>query len=184
MGKRFFLLLFLFVFLLLLFIFSQKLTVGKTKAISIRNHKFTVEVADTDTLRVKGLSGRKNLDKNSGMLFVFQKPSFYSFWMKGMNFPLDFIWINDETIVDLTENVPISKEDKTRMSTYTSGVPVDKVLEVKAGTVESLKIVVGDKVEPHAQSVWHHLLQSSFPRLPCTRTVQDLRVGRNPEPKA
>lgn len=59
--------------------------------ISIDNKDIRVEVADTPKERKQGLSGRKNLAKDKGMLFVYKKPQKHSFWMKNMLFPLDFI---------------------------------------------------------------------------------------------
>lgn len=54
------------------------------------------EIADTDKKRQQGLSGRKYLAKDQGMLFVFDRPDYYGFWMKEMNFPIDLIWLNQD----------------------------------------------------------------------------------------
>ena len=51
--------------------------------------KIKVELAITPEARAQGLSGRPSLSENEGVLFVFDKPDKYSFWMKNMNFPLD-----------------------------------------------------------------------------------------------
>ncbi len=105
---------------------------------------FTVEVADTALHRMQGLSGRQPLMEREGMLFVFAKPSNQSFWMKGMAFPLDFIWIHQGRVVSITENArPISV---TGYRTYSSGSPVELVLEVSAGAVKKFGITVGDAV--------------------------------------
>lgn len=119
-----------------------------TKIVSIKEHSIKVEIADTPVLRTKGLSGRKHLAKDAGMLFVFPKATMHSFWMKKMHFPLDFIWINGNTVVDLTENV-LAPEDleSLDLTSYTPSESVDKVLEVNAGVVDSLNIQIGDKIK-------------------------------------
>jgi uncharacterized membrane protein (UPF0127 family) len=65
--------------------------------------------------------------------------------MKGMNFPLDFIWIRENKVVDITENAPA--ETKTIPSIYKPKEPVDMVLEVNAGVVKKDKIKIGDIIE-------------------------------------
>src|SRR5690606_29625859 len=73
--------------------------------IVINNHSFNIEIADTDQARQKGLSGRQKLPRGSGLLFIFPKPDYYSFWMKEMNFPIDIIWLDsDKKIVDIMVN--------------------------------------------------------------------------------
>src|SRR5438094_9545272 len=53
-----------------------------------------VEVARTDAEREKGLGGHAPLGQYDGMLFIFDQPAPYAFWMKGMTFPLDMLWID------------------------------------------------------------------------------------------
>lgn len=108
-----------------------------------------VEIADTVAKRGIGLGGRENLATDSGMLFVFEKEGTYQFWMKGLNFPLDFIWIRDGTVVDILPEVPNpspgqSDESLPRLEPV---VPVDKVLEVNSGYAQRYGIDVGDKIE-------------------------------------
>lgn len=104
---------------------------------------FNVEISDTPELRSLGLSSRKNLNADEGMLFIFPTAGFYSFWMKDMNFSLDFVWINGEKIIDLTENVPFPQSTE-KLSTYTSRFPADKILEIQSGAIKKNNIKVGD----------------------------------------
>lgn len=117
-----------------------------TPKLRINNHIFTYEIAITDEKRQKGLSGRKSLPQNHGMLFVFQDKGYHPFWMKGMKFPLDFIWIDDNTVVDLTENVPPPKEGEEPAHVVPKAL-VNRVFEVRAGTIKDLNIQIGDRVE-------------------------------------
>lgn len=101
-----------------------------------------VEVADSAPKRNKGLSGREKLEKNEGMLFVFNKPDRYGIWMKDMEFPIDIIWINDDKIVDITSNV-LHEDQKT---IYYPDSEVNFILEVNDSFVEENEIEIGDMV--------------------------------------
>lgn len=133
-------------FLLFLFFAYNPSPKIKTQTVTVNNYKLTVEVADNDALRSRGLSNRAKLDKDKGMLFVFPEDDFYRFWMKDMKFPLDFIWIDNDKIVDLTENVPPPKSPNEILSAFTAKYPFDKVLEINAGTIKSYNIRIGDKI--------------------------------------
>ncbi len=111
--------------------------------------KINIEVAVSDEDKRKGLGGRQSLATDSGMLFVFSKPDRYKFWMKGLSFPLDFIWISGDKIVDifLDAKVPEAGLADNALTIYTSNQPVDKVLEVNAGFVERNKIQIGDLIQ-------------------------------------
>lgn len=64
---------------------------------------FSLEAAETDQARIKGLSGRANLSVNSGMLFIFDSPNQQCFWMKDMLFNLDIIWTNESKHIEKIE---------------------------------------------------------------------------------
>lgn len=106
--------------------------------------KMSVEVAKKDFELSKGLSGRKSLAENSGMLFEIGERRFVTFWMKDMLFPIDIIWIDRELIVGITKNCPIPK-DKNNFLTFKSPQPVTSVLEVNAGFTNIKNISIGDK---------------------------------------
>ncbi|OGZ33897.1 MAG: hypothetical protein A2Y98_03465 [Candidatus Portnoybacteria bacterium RBG_19FT_COMBO_36_7] len=114
------------------------------KPLYINDVKILVEVADTAQKQVQGLSGRSSLPENQGMLFIFDRPDHYSFWMKEMNFTLDFIWISGRQIVQINEN--IQPQDYQPPKTLTPNEKVDMVLEVNAGLVQKMNIKVGDKI--------------------------------------
>lgn len=117
--------------------------------LQINGVTFNVEIADTESKRNKGLSDRESLATDSGMLFVFPKVDKYVFWMKGMKIPLDFIWIKDDTVVDLLPNIqpPKTGEKDENIPVYSSKQEFNKVLEVNMGTIEHLNINVGDMIK-------------------------------------
>ena len=121
-------------------------TTKSFKLLSLDGINLNIEVADNDSTRKKGLSGRESLASNSGMLFKFDKVGFYSLWMKGMKFPLDFIWIKNGLVVDLNKNVSpqVVNQLDTDLPIYTPKEIVDSVLEVNAGFIDANKISIGD----------------------------------------
>mgnify|MGYP001617426499 FL=1 len=104
-----------------------------------------VEVVKTSAEIQKGLSGRKYLDLESGLLFIFAKPDLYRFWMPDMHFPIDIIWINDKKVVGIEENVS-NEFNPAHPKFYTPPQPVQHVLEVNAQFAKNKKIRIGDPV--------------------------------------
>lgn len=117
----------------------------KTEEMKINGKIIKVEIADTLEKQEKGLSGRKFMPESQGMLFVFPDPDYYSFWMKDMNFSLDFIWINDNKIVEITKNVKLDDYQPPRVLVPKN--KVDKVLEINAGMADKMEIREGDMLE-------------------------------------
>lgn len=118
------------------------------KQLIVKNVIIDVEIVDNEEKRKVGLRGREKLPWNEGMLFVFPEEKKYRFWMKGMNFPLDFIFINNGKVVDVLKTVPNpdpSQKDET-LSIYEPIVPIGMMLEVNAGFVDQYGIVVGDNI--------------------------------------
>lgn len=112
--------------------------------VKIGDNVFSVEVADDIAERSRGLAHRDALPENGGMLFIFPAASVQGFWMKGMRFSLDIIWIKGNTIVGFAENLPPAGDEAPPV--YYSPEPVDKVLEVAAGTVARAGIMAGEKI--------------------------------------
>lgn len=115
--------------------------------VRIKNSTFFVEIAKTDVERGRGLSGRSSLPENAGMLFVFDAPGLYGFWMYGMHFSIDIIWISEEgRVVYIVEKAPPCQPDAT-CEVFRPQEEAKYVLEVNAGVCEKLGLKVGDLVE-------------------------------------
>ncbi len=106
--------------------------------------KFSVQIVDDQRSRAQGLSGRKELGSNEGMLFVFENQGLHSFWMRGMEFSLDFIWIRDGCVVGIERNAP--PDNSTNPKVYFPPEPIDNVLEINAGMSNIFNLKVGDEV--------------------------------------
>ena len=103
--------------------------------------------ADPESRRI-GLSGRGTLAERSGLLFLFDRADYWGVWMKGMRFPIDAIWIKNNAIVDIEEQMasPASEIDDFSLPVYRPDVPADMVLEVKSGFVNAHGLRIGDPV--------------------------------------
>lgn len=105
---------------------------------------FEIEVAKSDYQQQTGLMYRKHMDKNRGMLFVYddEQPRPY-FYMKNTYIALDLIYISaDKKVVDINKNAaPLNEK------VLTSNAPAQYVLEVNAGTADEKGIKEGDSVE-------------------------------------
>lgn len=87
---------------------------------------------------------RKSLGEREGMLFIYEQPGKLGFWMKNMQIPLDILWIDSRRqIVDIAKNVSPCKEECPTMEPQKEA---QYVLEIKAGSVDSYAIEIGDAV--------------------------------------
>ena len=103
---------------------------------------FTVEIADTEELRTRGLMFRQRLPEDKGMLFDFGSPRPVSMWMKNTYIPLDMLFIRpDGSIAYIAENTVPKSLDAIGVSE-----PVLGVLELAAGTSRKNGIRAGDMV--------------------------------------
>ena len=118
----------------------------KNPTVTINGRKFQVTVADSQKEQEIGLSETKSLPQEKGMIFLFEKPGFYSFWMKNMKLPIDIIYINNDQIVTIQSNVQPAKNEESPII-YTSTEPSDKVLEINSGLAEKYDLKKGDMVK-------------------------------------
>ncbi len=139
---------FLTLLLIFLFTFARSYASKKYVVVMVGGRKVLAEVTKTQEEKTKGLSGRESLAESSGMLFIFDKAGIYPFWMKGMKFPLDFIWIAGGKVVDVTEDAPVpTPSEKPIYTVYQPQKPAQYVLEVNAGFVKKNAINIGDSVQ-------------------------------------
>lgn len=116
---------------------------GARVRIKIAGAEVQAEVARSAAKKTQGLSGREQLGDADGMLFLFEENGAYSFWNKDMRFALDILWIDDDTVADVSENLPIFQESP---AVRTPSVKGNKALEVNAGFVKKYDIQKGDKI--------------------------------------
>lgn len=115
---------------------------AKGPSVVIGEASFAVEVADTPELWERGLGYRDSLCESCGMLFVFDRPGIYGFWMKGMRFPIDILWIRNGTITHIEHSVDFRDQQKV----YSPTELADSVLELNAGICEKNEIREGERI--------------------------------------
>jgi uncharacterized membrane protein (UPF0127 family) len=106
----------------------------------------SAELAITPEEKERGLMFRETMEFDQGMLFIFDEEGSYSFWMKNMVIPLDFIWLDkDRRIVHMEQNVPPCKQEPC--PTYSSKIPALFFLELKAGSIEQRQLKIFDRLD-------------------------------------
>src|SRR3989338_6223571 len=97
--------------------------------IKIGEAEVMAEVVKSDAEKHTGLSGREKLDAGTGMFFVFDSSSKYSFWKK------------DSKVVNISENMPDFKPSP--IYPFPPQAEANFVLEVNAGFVKEKNIKIG-----------------------------------------
>ncbi len=105
----------------------------------------TVQIADTQALRERGLMGQTSLGPDSGMAFVWAEPTQSTFWMKDTPIPLSIaFWDANGRIVAVREMTPCTADP---CETYGSPVAYVGAVEAGMGWFKAHGVNVGDVVE-------------------------------------
>ncbi|HZE87321.1 MAG TPA: DUF192 domain-containing protein [Methylomirabilota bacterium] len=129
------------------FQFNNKYSALKPNgSVTIGTHTFDVEVVKSSKDEEIGLTKYRSIKEAQGMLFFFTQPSSPTFWMKNMKFPIDIIFINNNTIVSFVQNVPAQLPTTQNPPLYQPEGASNYVLEINAGLVKKYNIKKGDNV--------------------------------------
>lgn len=146
-------------FLFTVLVFAPPVSKERAAEVLLRNVLFRVDIVETPLERSRGLSGRDSIPEfglkpdgsaiEGGMLFPFEKPGIYSFWMKGMRFPIDILWLMDNRVVFIVKAAPapLPKTPPSELPVYQPPVEANAVLELNAGASDRFGIAVGDIAE-------------------------------------
>ncbi len=114
---------------------------------TIAGVKVNLEMAITPAEKAQGLSNRKSLPEDTGMLFVFDNKATPGFWMIDMHFPIDIIWILNDKVIGIAKNAqPELGKRPMDLKRYYPPEAINYVLEVNAGFTDKNGIEVGDSV--------------------------------------
>jgi hypothetical protein len=104
------------------------------------------DIADTQEKKSLGLGVRESMDEGEAMLFPFDNEGQHSFWMHGMKFPIDIIWLDsDKTVVHIEHSLqPCTPLD---CPSYKPERDAKYVLETVAGFAERRGITDGTRAE-------------------------------------
>jgi uncharacterized membrane protein (UPF0127 family) len=112
--------------------------------VEINGQNLKLIVAKEHDTVIKGLSWRKKIPFD-GMMFFFDKPIKISFWMRGMNFPIDIVWVSNNVVIGVTQNAkPEPGVAEKNLKLYSPPAEVDMVIELSAGRAKQLNIKAGN----------------------------------------
>lgn len=117
--------------------------------IKVGTKDYNLYISKTSQQLEKGLARFDEIKDNEGMIFIFDTPGTYSFWMKDMKFNIDIIFLDEnKKVVNIFPNV--------KFDTYKSPYDYENfkpdyeskyVIELKEGEIKANGIKVGDMVE-------------------------------------
>lgn len=108
----------------------------------IGSQTYTLEVANTDAARQKGLMERDSMPADHGMIFVFEDTRELSFWMKNTRIPLEILYLDDGgRVVSIREMKPYDR------SSVPSDGPAKYAIELNVGQVKESGVKPGDVLE-------------------------------------
>lgn len=152
---------------------------SRTAKVTIAGETFDLELALDDESRFRGLSGRTEIARNGGMLFVFPDVSVrvQGFVMRDCPIPIDIIYVGrDGRVVSMfamTPEAPRSDDERelsppfsgaprwawvnakyeARLQQYNSRYPAQYVIELAGGRLKDLKVQEGDLIEFDRESL-------------------------------
>ena len=124
----------------------------------IGGEKFSLEVAGDPSKRELGLMNRAEIPDHGGMLFVFpdHEVMVHRFWMMNCPIDMDIIYLDRQGFVTTTHRMKamirkpgesdVDYQTRAENEKYSSNLPAQFAIELKAGTVERLKVKVEDRV--------------------------------------
>lgn len=111
--------------------------------VELDGQRYTVEIADDDAERTRGLMFRDRLAQDSGMLFIHEREAPRAYWMKNTRIPLDILYFDDDRrLVSQQRNVPPCTLGNA-CPPYPSDEPARYVLELNAGEATRLQLQEG-----------------------------------------
>jgi len=133
----------LFLAVLILLIGVNNWQLRQFRWVKLGDNRYLVVIARSPQARTQGLSDRTDIGAQ-GMLFIQPQTARHIFWMNRMKMPLDFIWLKDDQVVDLHQNVPTPVE-LGEIARVQPGEPASYVLEVPSGFIEREQVEIGTR---------------------------------------
>lgn len=111
--------------------------------ISIGGSELQLQIALKSAEQQKGLMHRKSLDKDHGMLFLFDRPDKRGFWMRNTRIPLDIGYFDASG--QLLEVHKLFPYDETSVNSRSREVLI--AIETNRGWYAANGIQVGDRID-------------------------------------
>lgn len=114
--------------------------------VEIGGERFSVEIADDDAERARGLMFRDHLAADAGMLFLHEREEPLAYWMKNTRIALDILYFDaGRKLVSQQRDVPPCTLGN-RCPPYPSAAPARYVLELNAGQAAKLGLRDGAEI--------------------------------------
>ncbi|MFO0765003.1 MAG: DUF192 domain-containing protein [Patescibacteria group bacterium] len=114
------------------------------QAVTLNGKTLNLEIARTPASIVQGLSGRKRMTKDEGMLFIMPNVENQNFWMKDMKFALDIVYLREGKVVDIAT---LQRPSLAGIPSHQSVTEADMVLELNEGMVKEYKLEIGTQTD-------------------------------------
>ena len=114
--------------------------------VELGGQRYSVEVADDEAERARGLMFRDQLEAGHGMLFIHEFEGPQAYWMKNTRIPLDILYFDDaRKLVSQQRDVPPCTLGDG-CPPYPSDAPARFVLELNAGEAARLGLADGAEI--------------------------------------
>lgn len=117
--------------------------------VELASRQFSLELALTPEQRYQGLSDRRELAADGGMLFVFPQPEVLSFVMRRCHVPLDIVYLNASGGIVAMHEMKLEPEGtpESGLKPYSSLWPAQYAIEVRGGTLRELGLRPGQVIQ-------------------------------------
>lgn len=111
--------------------------------VELAGQRYSVEIADDEAERARGLMFRDDMPAGHGMLFIHEREEPQAYWMKNTRIPLDILFFDDaRRLVTQQRDVPACSLGDA-CPPYPSDAPARYVLELNAGEAARLQLQDG-----------------------------------------
>jgi uncharacterized membrane protein (UPF0127 family) len=114
----------------------------ETTKVTLGTVPLTVEVADSEAERAKGLMKRDAMAEDHGMIFVYPDVGVRGFWMKDTKIPLSIAFLDRDGVIKRIADMKPFDRDRT-----SSLYPAKYAIEVNQGWFDRHQVKVGDTVD-------------------------------------
>ena len=120
---------------------------GNSQWVELDGQRYSVEIADDDAERARGLMFRDELAADRGMLFIHDREEPQAYWMKNTRIPLDILYFDGaRRLVAQQRDVPPCALGNG-CPPYPSLAAARYVLELNAGEAARLKLENGAELK-------------------------------------
>ncbi len=119
-----------------------------TVRMQVGSKTYTLEIAETNVQRVRGLMERDTMPRDRGMIFLFPSDRTEGFWMKNTRIPLDILYIDQAgKVVSVRQMKPYD------LSSYNPDGPYRYAIELNAGQAQQAGVAAGSVIAIPAEIV-------------------------------